>query len=85
MPLKRDIYASCGCIDYFTFHAGRLDAEVEVPIPDDVARCSILEFLVRHYCSGGGGGEEKLLSGLTSEDFMDLARLAKGIMGTFES
>ena len=54
---------------------GRLDAEVEVPIPDEVTRAEILKFQLEHL------GPDVSMPHLEDTDFMSLSRLAKGFNG----
>jgi SpoVK/Ycf46/Vps4 family AAA+-type ATPase len=53
---------------------GRLDAEIEVPIPDDApTRAEILKFHVTNFSSALDGADE--------DQWLDLAKLAKGFNG----
>jgi SpoVK/Ycf46/Vps4 family AAA+-type ATPase len=54
---------------------GRLDAEVEIPIPDDAARAEILRYLIGSYIN------HNIFQNKTDEDWMNLARFAKGMTG----
>ena len=54
---------------------GRLDTEVEVPIPDEVTRMEILAFLLADVDKG------IRVQTLSDEDLMNLSRLAKGFNG----
>jgi len=56
--------------------AGRLDAEVEVPIPDENTRCNILEFVLSEM-----DASIKILGNLEKSDFVALASRAKGCTG----
>eukprot|EP00978_Attheya_sp_CCMP212_P005191 scaffold11552_cov50-Attheya_sp.AAC.2 len=55
---------------------GRLDAEVEIPIPDDASRAEILRYLIGTYSNHNDVFQNK-----TDEDWMNLARFAKGMTG----
>ena len=60
---------------------GRLDIEIEIPIPDDTARADILEFLMdstRDDFSMHGAIETPVLS---KEELLKMARFAKGFTG----
>jgi len=54
---------------------GRLDTEVEVPIPDEVTRGQILRFQLNTVAQSAN------LPSLSEKDLRDLARLAKGFNG----
>jgi SpoVK/Ycf46/Vps4 family AAA+-type ATPase len=51
---------------------GRLDSEIEVPIPDEVSRAEILKFQLELLGTNVSTPE------LTESDFMSISRLAKG-------
>ncbi len=55
--------------------AGRLDSEVEVPIPDEADRAEILKFQLDHL------GPSVALPALSDTEVMALSRLAKGFNG----
>ena len=59
---------------------GRLDSEVEVPIPDDAARSEILKFLLERLACGTG---ESVVATpeLSDVELLSVARLAKGFTG----
>jgi SpoVK/Ycf46/Vps4 family AAA+-type ATPase len=54
---------------------GRLDSEIEVPIPDEVSRAEILKFQLELLGTNVSTPE------LTQSDFMSISRLAKGFNG----
>jgi transitional endoplasmic reticulum ATPase/AAA family ATPase len=54
---------------------GRLDSEVEVPIPDEVTRAEIIKFQLEHL------GPDVSMPQWTETDFMSFSRLAKGFNG----
>ena len=54
---------------------GRLDSEIEVPIPDEVSRAEILKFQLELLGTNVSTPE------LTESDFMSISRLAKGFNG----
>lgn len=59
---------------------GRLDLEVEVPIPDEAARARILGFLLESLDHGSATAPLRTPS-LSKQDVLGLSRLAKGLTG----
>lgn len=59
--------------------SGRLDSEIEVPVPDDKAREEILRFHVAQLATGGQNGN--IESPIGNDQLRALARLAKGFTG----
>jgi len=54
--------------------AGRIDLEVEVPIPDDTAKADIFRMCIKHMC-------RNTMSVISDEDLLQLAKKAKGFTG----